>query len=345
MNHNTVLIGCAAAALAAASGAQARTYLFSTISAPGAPAGDINQALGINDAGQVLVSALNPNGPGPDNVDVNDVYNLHTKAYTPLSPYPGAVAGSSLANGINDSGVTVGQYDPGGVNPFGFTLGYSHKGGVFQVIDRNGLPLAFAIAVSNNGQVTGGDGALTTGEAFLESGGHYTEIDAVPPDGNWTTGEGVNNSGTVVGTYGSLSTGLEGSFIDVGGVISQFTAPGWATTQITGINDKGQIVGLVADDSFDTVEGFIDDRGAFTFLSFPGATHSFIAGINNLGDIVGRYRDANGNVQAYLATPSAGGGQAATPAPEPAAWLTMILGVAMVGLGTRRRHAVGVVAN
>jgi hypothetical protein len=336
MNLNIALIGCAAALLAAGTGAQARSYVFSTISAPDAPVGDVNQALAINDAGQVLVSALNPNGPYPDNVDVNDVYNFHTKVYTPLASYPGAVAGSSLANGINDSGVTVGQYDPGGVNPYGFTLGYSNKGGVFQAIDRNGLPLAFAIAVSNNGQITGGDGTLTTGEAFLDSHGHFTEIDAVPPDGNWTTGAGVNNAGTVVGTYGSLSTGLEGSFVDIGGVVSTFSAPGWATTQITGINNKGEIVGLVADDGFNSVEGFIDDKGVFSYVSFPGATHSFILGINNHGDLVGRYRDANGNLQAYLATP--GGGQAFLAAPEPVAWLTMVLGVAMVGSGARRRR-------
>jgi hypothetical protein len=336
--------------LAAATSAQATTYVFSTISAPTAPAGDVNQALSISDSGQILVSALNPIGPYPDNVDVNDVYNLHTGVYTPLASFPGAVANSSLANGINASGVTVGQYDPGGGTPFApALLGYENKGGVFTTVDPFGDPFTFAIGISNNGQITGGAVDFSSPNpqvGFLGSGDHFTAI-SVP--GAPTAGQGVNNAGTVVGDYFDFANGVSKAFIDVGGVVSPFTAPGWAATFASGINNQGDIVGQVSNDGFATSEGFIDDNGAFTFLSFPGgATGGLIGAINDAGDLVGEYTDSNGNVQAFLATPHHGKADALlslaadptdpAPVPEPATWLMLLLGAGAIGASMRTKR-------
>ena len=135
MSFRITSFALAAGALLGAAGAtHASGYAFSQITLPGnlvSPTGDQGQALSINDRGQVLVSALNFNGAPPtDNVDINDVYNIHTHVFTPLAAVPGAVAGSTLANGINDRGQIVGQYDPGvGNSAFGNLNAYSSAGG------------------------------------------------------------------------------------------------------------------------------------------------------------------------------------------------------------------------
>jgi probable HAF family extracellular repeat protein len=105
--------------------------------------------------------------------------------------------------------------------------------------------------------------------------------------------------------------------------------PGVANTCAEAINDEGVIVGGVSNDGYVTGSGFVDDDGIFTALNFPGATLTTAIGINDLGQIVGSYVDANGNEQAFLATP--------TSSPEPATWAMILIGLAGLAGGRLRR--------
>jgi probable HAF family extracellular repeat protein len=100
-----------------------------------------------------------------------------------------------------------------------------------------------------------------------------------------------------------------------------------------GVNDRGQVVGysyLAGDASFNA---FLYSAGTLYDLNSllePGfaTTLNYAYGINNNGQIV-----ANGNNgHAYLLNPIA------APVPEPETYAMMMLGMAMVGVVTRRRR-------
>jgi probable HAF family extracellular repeat protein len=298
------------------------------------PYPDNAQALSINDNGQVLVSAVDVSGSEPfaDNADFNDIYNIHTHTFTALPAVPGAVANSTLANGINDSGQIVGQYDPGN----GGSSAFLYTGGVYTTINpfHDSDPNIFALAISNNGLITGADdnidsmGDALSSQGFVGSGGLYTSFQFGSVPGTFTVGRGVNDSGTVVGHY-SLPSGVHGMFLDQGGVITDITAPG-AVEEVPGqMNDAGVIVGgVVFDPTYSSEDGFIYKNGVTTLLDFPGSAYTFIEGINNQGDIVGT----------YSAAADIGGAFLAVPLPEPATWALMLVGLGGLGAAIRGRR-------
>jgi len=312
------------ALLIAGAPAQAGSYVFQTITAPGTPVGDAAAALAINDKGQILVAAFS--GATFDYTDIDDVYNLHTHVYTAFPAFPGSVALSTEANGINNSGEIVGNYHPAGAG----WQGFSYSGGVFSSVNAFGGSYNIPYGVSNNGEIVGTAGEFTAVQGYSYAGGVFTAIDAAPYPANDTIASGVNSSGAIVGISGPSASGaLNNSFLDVGGVFTPIAMPGEMVTFASGINDAGIIVGGASNDGFATGPGFIDDHGVFTAISVPGATDTVLAGINNLGQIVGQYVDQNGNIEAFVAT----------PVPEPTTWTMLILGCFGVGLGLRRRFA------
>jgi hypothetical protein len=314
-------------ALVAGFGAHAGGYSFTTVAPPpGTPAGDFVEALSINDGGQILVSALSPNvNPitGLSYVDVDDIYDSRSHVFTPIPDYPGSVPGTTVANGINDSGQVVGQYEPA----VPYLQAFSYAGGAFATLPTGGTNYNFAIAISNSGIITGDDGTPTTGLGFIYAGGAYTYFSAGDPATYFTTGEGVNDAGTVVGVAGLLSGGGEFGFTYSGGAITPFSAPGYAAAFPISVNDAGVIVGYASNDGFATYTGFVDSGGVFTFVDAPGSSQTGFGALNDQGDIVGEYYDANGNEFAFLAT----------PVPEPATWAFMLIGITGVGLAARRR--------
>jgi uncharacterized membrane protein len=280
-------------------------YSYIGLSIPGQPVGDSGNALGITDTGLVLVNALSPSLPPPDNVDVNGVYDYRTGVFTALPEAPGAVPGSTLDNGINNSGEIVGQYDAGGGDLQAFVLQH----GVFTTLAPFGLPYSFATSVSDNGLVTGvavspADGF---GEGFVLDHGVYLAIQAgSTPTSNWITApQSINDAGTVVGFDGPPGDVTNG-FIDQRGVVSAFTLPDWAISQPVGINNRGDIVGVVTND-FANVFGFLDHHGAVSILQFPGSSQTFAEYINDQGVIDGQYLAPDGSYEAFLAFPTHGG--------------------------------------
>ena len=271
---------------AMATAAHAGGYYFSPIVIPppvgnlvyDPPYPDNAQALSINDNGQVLVSALDVSGTEPpgDNVDFNDVYNIHTHTFTALPAVPGAVANSTLANGINDSGQIVGQYDPGvTTTPDGASSAFLYTGGVYTTINPfdNSDNNIFALAISNNGLITGADdnidstGNALSSQGFVGSGSLYTSFQFGSVPGTFTVGRGVNDSGTVAGQYG-LPSGGSGAFLYAGGVFTPINIPGAVYIEVGQMNDAGVLVGQVFFDGGAVEDGFIDNNGVITLLNF-----------------------------------------------------------------------------
>jgi uncharacterized membrane protein len=305
-------------------------YIFTTITPPGAAPGDYVTGNGINDSGQALVAVGLYNG-SYDATSVDDLYNVATRTYTALPAFPGAIANSTEAFAINDSGVMVGFYVP----PGGYAQGFSYSNDVFSNVNAFGGNDTYPIDISNNGLIVGqvSDTALGTSQGYVDSNGQYTIVDGDPYPANSSIAVGINDSGEIilnsVPSNPSPNTSYCDSFLNVGGVNTAISMPGESITCASGINDAGAIVGTVSNDDYVTGSGFIDVGGVFTALDVPGATITYPTVINDSGQIVGSYIDANGNEQAFLATPAS--------SPEPGTWAMILIGLAGVGIGRLRR--------
>jgi uncharacterized membrane protein len=77
--------------------------------------------------------------------------------------------------------------------------------------------------------------------AFADPSYSFTTIDAPVP--GFTTANGINDSGQIVGIFYSARNVAHGFFLDVGGNFTTIDAPGASLTLAYGINNSGQIVG------------------------------------------------------------------------------------------------------
>ena len=153
---------------------------------------------------------------------------------------------------------------------------------------------------------------------FLLSGGIFTTIDF--PGSTYTTADGINNSGQIVGSY--QSAGVLHGYLLSGGVFTTIDLSQGAL----GINDSGQIVGRSGAD------GFLLSGGIFSTIDFPGSTVTVDVGINNSGQIVGIYQMAGENRDhGFLATPIP------TSVPEPSTWGLTVSTLGLIAVWSWRR--------
>lgn len=105
---------------------------------------------------------------------------------------------------------------------------------------------------------------------------------------NFTTPNGINDSGQIVGSYLD-DFNVQHGFLLIGSTGTQLDVPFGSSTIPSGMNNVGQIVGnyFGADGRY---HGFIrNPAGQYTSVDapFPATTLTFLNGINNAGDIVG----------------------------------------------------------
>jgi uncharacterized membrane protein len=134
---------------------------------------------------------------------------------------------------------------------------------------------------------------------FLLRKGVVTTLDF--PTASDTQALGVNESGTVVGTWDIVDS--DGNVLARHGfswkddTFSQIDFPGAAATDVYGINAQGDIVGEWDTDIFETTfHGFVLTKGQFFTIDVPfaGATSTQANDISAKGSIVGTWIDADG---------------------------------------------------
>jgi hypothetical protein len=281
--------------------------------------------LGINNSGTVA---------GFDNGTFNQGFTLTSGTFSSPIFYPSTPPGSfpTMVTGINDAGNLSGIY----VNPTtGVNNGFTWIGGVFTTVN-NPASSVFnqALDINNSNETVGYYAPTVSGFpgdiAYSQSGGVFTNINALLPSNVNSQAVGLNNAGWVVGFYQPTTTTSLG-FVDDGGTITTIDPFGSSFVSVNGINDKGEIVGFY-DNSAGTQLGFVgfDAGGAYSFLSFnlPNSASLTINSLNDKGDIVGFYTNSvSDSVIGFVGS----------PVPEASTWAMLLAGFAGLGfLGYRK---------
>jgi probable HAF family extracellular repeat protein len=140
-------------------------------------------------------------------------------------------------------------------------------------------------------------GVVVAANAVAGSGAHATPYDFTTidvPGSYYTTAYGINNAGTVVGSYNNASGAPDHGFLYSGGNFATIDVPGAYATQVLGINNAGQIVGAFYVSSSGTGTGFIGTGGSYATIDVPGSYYTTVYGINDVGQAVGSYNNASG---------------------------------------------------
>jgi probable HAF family extracellular repeat protein len=313
------------------------------------PGGTFTCATGINNTGQVV---------GYANTGGNDAFAF---LYSGGSMQRLAET-SSEAFGINDNGEVVGYFSDGshahsflygngrmqdldafvsgpssiayGINNHRQVVGVNSGGGFFygDPASTNGtttyLPSAFGI--NDSGQVVGtisGDG-----DAFLYSNGVLRDLGTLP-GGTSSQGNGINNSGQVVG-QAYVSYGFHAFIWQIGAGMQDLGTLGGDNSRANAINNLGQIVGE-ADTTSGVRDPFVYSDGSMQDLNFliasnPGWTLTNPTDINDNGQIVCQGTNASGETHTFLLS----------PVPEPSTLASLAAGaLAVVGYIWRRQRA------
>jgi probable HAF family extracellular repeat protein len=131
---------------------------------------------------------------------------------------------------------------------------------------------------------------------FVMDGNKFRSIDHPNASGWGTVVTGLNNRGTLVGSYGDGDT-VRG-FLCQDGKFIPIEYPGVDYTEPFGINNNGTVVGFYWDGL--TTHGFVYEKGRYRSLDVPGALSTQLYGVNEKGQIVGAYLDGHGNSAAFI---------------------------------------------
>jgi len=116
-----------------------------------------------------------------------------------------------------------------------------------------------------------------------------------------TRAVGINEGGSVTGSYYLADNNARGFVRDSNGGLTSFTVPGAKDTMPMDINTGGQIVGTYVD-TLNVTHGFIRaPNGTFTTFDVPGSGASnptFLLGVNDASTIVGHHIDVFGKQHA-----------------------------------------------
>jgi probable HAF family extracellular repeat protein len=235
----------------------------------------------INNRGQVIGVAENStkdkNCVSPQVLDYEAViWGPQPGQIQQLSPLPGDTVGMALW--INDSGQAVGASGScanSALPPLAYgphAVLWETDGSVTDLGNLGGTAVNIGLSINNQGQVVGASSLTADSTPFLSTDAFL-----------WTRGTGMRDLGTLPGDVAS------------GG---------------QGINDRGEVVGLSVDASGNP-RGFLYQNGVMYDLNtlIPANSPLFVLDaltINSGGEIAGVGVTRDGDMHAFLATPSSG---------------------------------------
>jgi uncharacterized membrane protein len=128
---------------------------------------------------------------------------------------------------------------------------------------------------------------------FRAVSGALIPIDLGLPDVTFSSAEGINSLGHIVGSY-TRDGKTHGYVLKQDGLTSFHAGSDDAWTRPRDINTRGTVVGVV--DTPGGYRGFIFEDGVARLLTLPfEVTHSLLFGINDRGDMVGVYGTSHGD--------------------------------------------------
>jgi len=207
---------------------------------------------------------------------------------------PGAL--QTFPGGVNNKGVTVGQYQDQNSGLHGYIL----KGkNVITLDDPNGTStgannLNPSGAIRVVGAYVNSSGASV---GFLYKSGEYTDIPG-PTGAIGTTAAGINDSGAIVGYYAD-SAGITHGFLLAGETYTTLDVPGAIATYATGINKKGTIV-LYWMDSSGVLNSSVYNGTTYNTINVPKASGSAALDLNTAGDVTYEWMDPSGAAHGAL---------------------------------------------
>jgi uncharacterized protein (TIGR03437 family) len=234
------------------------------------PDGAAIMGAAINDLGQVT---LWTSGTGSERGYGSSFFRDSSGAFTHFA-FPASNGGQ--ANAINNSGQITGRYYPAPAKPPSPTYGYLHSAsGTF--IDL--APLVNANGINNNGTIVG--------DSYIrDTNGNAITI-SFPGASSYTSVEGINDAGQVVGEYCCVNggtvpfiRGADGTFTGLGSL---------AGAKLLGINALGQVLGI-----FQGISFVRNADGTLSAIVFPGGVIAL--GMNNKSQVAGILGDGQGFV-------------------------------------------------
>jgi probable HAF family extracellular repeat protein len=193
--------------------------------------GDVSVATCINGSGEV--AGYEP--LSSTSTDTDNAWVYSNGAFIDINSSSLFPSGTE-AEGINDSGVVVGQ---GWLNSSSFQA-FVYSGGKMVDIGPPGAYQASAIAINDKGQILG-NAYFTAGGGgtFIYANGTFTYL--TPPKGDTASGVALNSLGQVLG-YLSTSTGTSLAVYSNGkwtGLVGSVTG---ASLRGSGINTAGEVI-------------------------------------------------------------------------------------------------------
>jgi hypothetical protein len=273
-----------------------------------------------------LISALAGASPPPGSPDLQ---KCHQPRYVFRTfDVPSAIYPFSGAFGINNRCQIVGSYAARYAEDGETTLvdGYLFSRGVFTDVSIPDSVYTELLRINDFGVSVGDyiDASDLTGSDphffIRRPDGTIHLLPPVMPDAvfEWLWA-GINNQGTIVGTFVETNGPLQGLFqgyVLQSGKYEVFNYPGAGMTALNGINDCGTIAGFWVDvqgvgpgltNNYYNGHGFLRHKdGRLVAIDMPGARDSgtlgatFPLGLNNKGDVVGKYVGSDNNFHGFV---------------------------------------------
>lgn len=213
---------------------------------------------------------------------------------------PFDLGSGTSAFGINNAGTIVGNYLTAQ-----FTIdGFVFNGQKFSDVTVPGSePFNRGVlnAINIGGLAVGSfiDAASGVSRGFLRAKtGRITVLPDASPGMRFMDALGINQAGTVVGTYRDAA-GVSHGFFYQNRSYTTFDHPGGIATNVEGINDAGVAVGYYVD-GFHLLQGFMLSNGTPTPIAPPGSVMALPRAVNNFGVVVGTWWDGSFTAHGFL---------------------------------------------